>query len=1047
LWSIWQADNPTNDVADGSGWTGIVQLSSADSIDSYYSATDDRLHIIIWKDNALNYWQYDPNTTSIVRGPVSLGQFGPLNYTGIPSVWIGQETGFLVAFSTENAGGDDYVSLSESDDGGASWSQNWLSQLTVPGVDLAAAGLSVGPDRVIMYYTRSDEPGRIYTRVHNRTTQQGSDQFVPLGYTGYFTFDGNGDYLSTSDKASFAITGDIDVRADLSSDDIDGSERLIDAAILAQWPGDDSRAWWWYIGGNGNLRFAWAPDGTFANRIDRPASVNPSTIYADGERFQLRTTLDVDNGASSYELKFWHRNDGIIDSDTGWTQLGDTKTGAVTSIFDASSSLHVGAPAAGLGFSWFGKMYGVRVFDGIAGTVVADPDFRDDTQGWSTPPGVDGQSNSWALQGNVFWTSPTSVSRSHVAATSGLNALSASRLSFAQHTQLGQDGHAWKQDGSGGTPVEYDPASADTFERGAATTLWQYDVEGEPDDEGAIFVWRNASDGSVLLRRLEDAAFADSSPVVVKTLSVVAHNSALSAFYSPDTNSILLAFSDSDDDPVRFLEYVFSLTQVIAVGTITESDSLIVAQPEKPIITTVGVVSEADALVTAEASKPVITSVGTLGESDSLITSEAIKPIVAPVGILGEADSLIAVELIQPIVQSVGVLSTIETLIDISFGKTVDIGVLTEFDILLNVQALKPIISAVGVLTGADSLVAIQGVKPIVASVGIMTETDLPITVEADKPILVSVGTVAQVETLLSLFALKTVNVDTLVETDMLIAVPLIGQQVVDVEVLVTIDSLVAIQALKPIITGVGVLAEDGSLIGIEADKPLVTPVGILAELDTLLAIGGLKAVSVGTLAEVASLISVGVQFGGDQVIPVAVLAQTDTLLAIQALKPLIQAVGVLTELDSLLDIDMVRGVPVGTLDELNVLLEVEGLKPIVRTVGAVTETDVLIQILGAKGVGIETLVEIDSLLGVDGTKAALVTPLAEIESLLDIAAVKPTILSVGLITETDVLVTIASILGELVVLYMKVPSTGKRTNVSSGEYDAEQEATVEGRV
>jgi hypothetical protein len=90
--------------------------------------------------------------------------------------------------------------------------------------------------------------------------------------------------------------------------------------------------------------------------------------FSDGQAGWVRATLDLDNGAGSYELKFWTAPDSIT-VPTSWTQLGVTRTGtAIVSLVNSSEQLSIGPGLAG-------KFYRAIVRNGIGGTVVFDADF------------------------------------------------------------------------------------------------------------------------------------------------------------------------------------------------------------------------------------------------------------------------------------------------------------------------------------------------------------------------------------------------------------------------------------------------------------------------------------------------------------------------------------------------------------------------------------------------------------------------------------------------------------------------------------------------
>jgi hypothetical protein len=93
----------------------------------------------------------------------------------------------------------------------------------------------------------------------------------------------------------------------------------------------------------------------------------------------VRVTLDVDNGASGNDARFFTSVDGV-----SWTQLGATVTTAgVTSIFNSTTNVKVGSTFLGGTFT-AGKMYRAQIFNGIDGTKVLDVDTSQITSGAAT---------------------------------------------------------------------------------------------------------------------------------------------------------------------------------------------------------------------------------------------------------------------------------------------------------------------------------------------------------------------------------------------------------------------------------------------------------------------------------------------------------------------------------------------------------------------------------------------------------------------------------------------------------------------------------------
>lgn len=217
--------------------------------------------------------------------------------------------------------------------------------------------------------------------------------------TGYTT---EGDYASTADKAALDITGDIDIRAEISpagwnfpAED-DGSARN---AIIASKSGSATEISWLFgINGSGKLFFIFSSTGTGGTGV----TSNPVTNAVD--RMAVRVTLDVDNGAGNKVTTFY-TSDSI---DGTWTVNRTVTNAGTTSLFNSAAPVEIGGANGGGGggfadtYAWSGKIFCVKVLNSIGGTVVADADFRSrsvgDT-GWS-----DGLGNTWAVNGDAYVT-------------------------------------------------------------------------------------------------------------------------------------------------------------------------------------------------------------------------------------------------------------------------------------------------------------------------------------------------------------------------------------------------------------------------------------------------------------------------------------------------------------------------------------------------------------------------------------------------------------------------------------------------------------------
>lgn len=226
----------------------------------------------------------------------------------------------------------------------------------------AAAGTS-------LRYSRQDH-------VHPTDTTRATalDEVIPTDPTGaYFTGSGFRLYntlnnlATTPDAAVLDITGDIDIRVKVAMTDWTPSGLY--QGFVEKWGAAGTRSYGFGLGGTldtGKLIFSWTTDGT--NEIAKTSSV--VTGLTDGSTKWVRVTLDVDNGASGNDVKFFTSDDG-----TTWTQLGTTVTTAgVTSIFSGSSALGIGRYAAT--YSMDGTIYRAQILNGIGGTTVFDANFE-----------------------------------------------------------------------------------------------------------------------------------------------------------------------------------------------------------------------------------------------------------------------------------------------------------------------------------------------------------------------------------------------------------------------------------------------------------------------------------------------------------------------------------------------------------------------------------------------------------------------------------------------------------------------------------------------
>lgn len=278
----------------------------------------------------------------------------------------------------------------------------------------------------------SVEPGAISMRLKN-TDGRFSPRFAAGAYYGTFgrntqvrvslpadeTFcflpGGTADRVSTPDAAALDITGDIDIRADVSllcwraAQDIVGK---YDTSV------SDQRSYLLQISSNGNICLTWSTDGTFAG-LRTAVSTMPVPVPGD-HRQAIAATLDVNNGASGHTARFYYA-DTIDVSWASWTQLGDDVViSGTTSIYSSSASVRIGdtdsvsAPlASGDPYNDFtdvlyepadpmtGKFHACQIRTGIDGTVVANPDFRLQDAGDTSFADTSSSPKTWTLDNSA----------------------------------------------------------------------------------------------------------------------------------------------------------------------------------------------------------------------------------------------------------------------------------------------------------------------------------------------------------------------------------------------------------------------------------------------------------------------------------------------------------------------------------------------------------------------------------------------------------------------------------------------------------------------
>lgn len=201
--------------------------------------------------------------------------------------------------------------------------------------------------------------------------------------------------LSTPDTAVLDITGDIDIRAELTLDDW----TVAGSIALKYTAGGNQRSWAMWINSLGRPHLRWTTDGTGGTIHDVAAAATP--IVAAGGRLAVRATLDVDNGAAGHTVTFY--TSPTIDGT--WTQLGGPiATAGVTSIFSSTAPLIVGNNGQITLPNPVGRVHAFELRSGIGGTVVADPVASEQDSGVTSF--TDSTGRVWTVGAGAYLTNP-----------------------------------------------------------------------------------------------------------------------------------------------------------------------------------------------------------------------------------------------------------------------------------------------------------------------------------------------------------------------------------------------------------------------------------------------------------------------------------------------------------------------------------------------------------------------------------------------------------------------------------------------------------------
>jgi hypothetical protein len=280
-------------------------------------------------------------------------------------------------------------------DGGVSSQDRYFGHLavltgtTVELPDTADMGTLVSTDRHAPYHGWT---GELAADRFERLCSEEELTCTVLAPTGGLGLPGtSGANASTPDAAALDITGDIDVRGWLAASDWT-SGLLRQIASKYQTTGDQ-RSWAFLVGVSGELGFSWTTAGTVASLLEVSMPNPLAPMPPDNGLLAVRATLDVNNGAAGHDVAFYTGPS----LDGPWVQVYSETNSGTTSIFSGSAPLLVGD--GGFSSAIAGAVRAVRVYNGIGGTLVADPDFTTQAVGAATFD--DDAGNTWTINGDA----------------------------------------------------------------------------------------------------------------------------------------------------------------------------------------------------------------------------------------------------------------------------------------------------------------------------------------------------------------------------------------------------------------------------------------------------------------------------------------------------------------------------------------------------------------------------------------------------------------------------------------------------------------------
>lgn len=212
---------------------------------------------------------------------------------------------------------------------------------------------------------------------------------LPEGASYFRTETDNSSYAQCPDSSGVSITGDTDIRLDLTLDNWNAGQ-----VLACKWADTSSEGTWMLLlNEDGTLTFNFSTSGSFTDTITSTVPVPIPPL----RRMCVRVTAQ----ASSGNVAFYTSPPGL--SSPTWTQLGITLSFGSLSFFNSTAPVQLGFGTDVAGETSYpgiyGKIHAFQLLSGIGGTAKASPDFTAQTPGATSFS--DAQSNTWTLHGTA----------------------------------------------------------------------------------------------------------------------------------------------------------------------------------------------------------------------------------------------------------------------------------------------------------------------------------------------------------------------------------------------------------------------------------------------------------------------------------------------------------------------------------------------------------------------------------------------------------------------------------------------------------------------